>query len=204
MLVVVGGHTRNIGKTSVVAALIQKFKSRRWAAVKITQYGHGICSREGEPCGCASEPEHPFALTEEYESGDTDSGRFLAAGAERAFWLRAPSGQLRQAESLVRKILAQNENVVIESNSVVELFDPDLFLMVLDFSAQDFKPSSARVMERADAFLIVDHGGMVPLWEELVGALWQGKPQFPVEPPRYFTTAVAEFVRSRLSARTSV
>ena len=47
MLVVVGGHSRNIGKTSVVAGLIRKLRDRKWTAVKITQYGHGVCSHHG-------------------------------------------------------------------------------------------------------------------------------------------------------------
>ena len=54
MLVVVGGHSRNIGKTSVVAGLIRRLRDRKWTAVKITQYGHGVCSNEGKSCGCAS------------------------------------------------------------------------------------------------------------------------------------------------------
>ena len=83
MLVVVGGHSRNIGKTSVVAGLIRKLRSSEWTAVKITQYGHGVCSHAGEACGCETEPDHPFALSEEYQPSGTDSGRFLAAGAAR-------------------------------------------------------------------------------------------------------------------------
>ena len=52
---------------------------------------------------------------------------------------------------MVRKILAQGENVIVESNSVVELVQPDVFLMLLDFSCEDFKPSSLRFLDRADA-----------------------------------------------------
>lgn len=88
MLVVVGGHSRNIGKTSVVSGLIRKLRSRKWTALKITQYGHGVCTSKGEPCGCetGTDPEHPFALSEEYEPSDTDSGRFLGLARN------APSG----------------------------------------------------------------------------------------------------------------
>ena len=84
MLLVVGGHSRNIGKTSVVEGLIRRFRQKKWTALKITQYGHGVCSHAGEACGCETEPEHPFALSEEYVAGPTDSGRFLAAGKERS------------------------------------------------------------------------------------------------------------------------
>lgn len=202
MLVVVGGHSRNIGKTSVVAGLIRKLRDRKWTAVKITQYGHGVCSQKGEACGCeaGTDAEHPFALSEEYEPSDTDSGRFLGAGAERSFWLRTPAGQLAQAGATLRKLLAQGENVIVESNSVVELVRPDVFLMLLDFSCEDFKPSSLRFMDRADAFVVIDKGINAPLWEDVSRGMWDQKPQFLVKPPRYVTAEVAGFVRDRLAS----
>jgi hypothetical protein len=200
MLVVVGGHSRNIGKTSVVTGLIRKLRDRKWTALKITQYGHGVCSSKGEACGCESgDPEHPFALSEEFEPGDTDSGRFLAAGAERSFWLRVPFGELSRAAGTVHKIRAQSENVIVESNSVLEVVDPDVFLMLLDFTCQDFKPSSIRFLDRADAFVVIDRGINAPLWADLARGLWDGKPQFLVTPPRYVTPAVAAFVKQRAS-----
>ena len=200
MLVVVGGHSRNLGKTSVVAGLIRKLRDLQWTAVKITQYGHGVCSHGGEHCGCEAEPDHPFALSEEYEPNRTDSGRFLAAGARRSFWLRTPAGELLRAAATIRKILAQSGNVIMESNSVLELVQPDVCLMLLDFSCQDFKASSLRYLDRADAFLVIDRGINVPLWADISRGLWDGKPQFPVKPPRYVTTAVSEFVKSRLGS----
>lgn len=200
MLVVVGGHSRNIGKTSLVAGLIRKLRGRKWTAVKITQYGHGICAHHNQTCGCEAEPDHPFALSEEYEPNGTDSGRFLAAGAERSFWLRAPMGELARAAGTLHKILDQSENVIVESNSVVELVQPDLFLMILDFSCQDFKPSSLRFLDRADAFVVIDRGINAPLWEDIARGMWDQKPQFLVKPPRYVTAAVSDFVKARLSA----
>jgi len=199
MLVVVGGHSRNIGKTAVAAGLIRKLRRHRWTAVKVTQYGHGICSNEGKACGCAADAagaEHPFALSEEYEPNGTDSGRFLAAGAQRSFWLRTPAGELACAAATIQKILAQNANVIMESNSVLELVRPDVFLMLLDFGCEDFKPSSLRFMDRADAFVVIDRGINVPLWAEVARGLWDGKPQFTVTPPRYVSNELAAFVES--------
>jgi hypothetical protein len=199
MLVVVGGHSRNIGKTSVVAGLIRKLKERSWTALKITQYGNGFCSHHGVACGCEPEPDQPFALSEEFEANRTDTGRFLAAGAERSFWLRVPAGELARAQSTVRKILAQGQNAIVESNSVLELVQPDIFLMLLDFSCQDFKASSLRFMDRADAFVVIDRGINAPIWEEVARGMWDHKPQFPVKPPNYVTPALAGFVRSMLA-----
>ena len=201
MLVVVGGHTRNIGKTSVVAGLIRKMRDRRWTALKITQYGNGVCANHSaaDACGCEPAGGEEFELSEEYERSGTDSGRFLAAGAERSFWLRVPAGELPRAAGMVQKILAQGENVIVESNSVVELVTPDVFLMLLDFASEDFKASSLRLMDRADGFIVIDRGIRAPLWEDVVLGMWQQKQRFLVTPPRYVTTEIVEFVKSRIA-----
>jgi len=103
----------------------------------------------------------------------------------------------------VRKIQRQHENVMVESNSLLELAEPDLFLMVLDFAQADFKESSARFLGRADAIVVVDRGidaaqpGATPVWGNVARGLWAGKPRFPVKPPNYVTRPMVEFVRSR-------
>ena len=200
MIVVVGGHSRNIGKTAVVAGLIRKLRDRKWTALKITQTGHGVCSNTGSPCECGPDPDHPFALSEEYEPGPSDTGRYLKAGADRSFWLRTPTGRLFESADLVRKIVDQSAHTIIESNSILEFFDPDLFLMVLDFGCEDFKASSLKFMDRADAFLVVDKGINVPLWDDIAKGLWEKTPRFLVKPPAYVNAAVAEFVNSRLTS----
>ncbi len=94
-IVVIGGHTRNIGKTSVVTGLIEALPEMHWTAFKITQFGHGMCSANGEPCDCET-AEHTLAVSEERAGGDstTDSGRYLAAGAVRSFWVTDAAGRL--------------------------------------------------------------------------------------------------------------
>jgi hypothetical protein len=94
--------------------------------------------------------------------------------------------------------------VIVESNSILEFFQPDLYLVVMDFSKEDFKPSSLRFLDRADALVIIDSGINVPMWDEVSRGLWEGKKQFVVKPPYYVTMDIAEFVRTRLdSASTS-
>ena len=94
--------------------------------------------------------------------------------------------------------MAQGPNVIVESNSLLEVVRPDLFLMLLDFACEDFKASSLRFMDRADAFVVIDRGINAPLWEDIARGVWDGKPQFLVKPPRYVTADLAEFVRVRL------
>lgn len=200
MLIVVGGHTRNIGKTSVVAGLIQSLPQFEFAAMKITQFGHGICSASGTSCDCCLAPEHPYAIAEECHPGPSDTGRFLAAGARRSYWVRTATGGLANALPAVREVYAASRNLIVESNSVVEFLTPDLYLVVLDFAQQDFKASSRRFLNRADACVVIERGAAEPLWNDVPQGSWYSKPRFPVRPPQYVTAALAAFVSGRLSA----
>src|SRR5215472_4776779 len=104
-LIVVGGHTRSIGKTQLVCDVIQTFPRTEWIAGKITQYGHGVCAQNGENCDCAPS-EHACALDWETRSDTgTDSSRFLAAGAKQSFWLRTKQGFLAEGLPLLRNAL---------------------------------------------------------------------------------------------------
>ncbi|MBI3485290.1 MAG: hypothetical protein HY012_09090, partial [Acidobacteria bacterium] len=91
---VVGGHTRNIGKSALVVYIIRAFPEAGWTAVKITQHGHGVCAINGEDCDRAP-VDHGFALDEEQDrSNRTDTSRFLVAGAARSLWVRTRQGGL--------------------------------------------------------------------------------------------------------------
>ena len=197
-IVVVGGHTRNIGKTSVMAGLIAALPEKHWTAFKITQFGHGMCSANGEPCDCET-AEHTIAVSEERDGASgTDSARYLAAGARRSFWVRTRQGQLLEAMPRIRKELAQAENAIVESNSILRFLQPDLFVSVLDADTADFKESAKRYLDRADAVIVT--GG------ELGRAQWSGVSlklverarQFRGEAPEYCSAEFLGFARGRL------
>jgi hypothetical protein len=198
-LVVIGGHSRNIGKTSVVAGLIVALRECDWTAVKITQYGHGVCSTNGEACGCAVD-EHTFAITEERDAaGKGDTSRFLLAGARRSLWVRTKQGMLAEAIPDLRRELAGARNVIIESNSVLRFLRPDLYLTVLDPAVADFKDSARTFLDFADAVLLhADHANAQ--WANVSLKPVADKPVFRIAPPRYLTDEVVEFVRRRMTA----
>ncbi len=197
-VVVVGGHTRNIGKTSVMAELIRSIRPPEWAAVKITQYGHGVCSLNGEPCSC-DPGEHGFALTEEREyKGRGDTRRFLQAGARRSFWLRVRHGGLKRAFPALIRALQSEEWVMIESNSILSLLDPALYLFVLDHSQRDFKASAQTYLDRADALVTIGSSGGAHPWPEIHAGTLKSKPVFPVLPPEYTSEELTRFVRQQL------
>jgi len=194
--VVVGGHTRNVGKTSVVAGLIAALPEYQWTALKITQFGHGMCSADGEACHCATD-EHVWGMTEEVDrSGKSDSSRFLAAGAKRVWWVRSQQGKLAEAMPAIRRKLEGAENIIFESNSILKFVKPDLYLTVLDPAIKDFKKSAQEFLDRADAVLL--HGADSFAWEGVSLKPVRGRPVFRIEPPEFVTEGVVQFVRERL------
>lgn len=198
-VVVVGGHSRNIGKSSVVEGLIRRMPEMQWTAFKITQFGHGMCSANGEPCDCET-AEHSLAVTEERDrTSGTDSSRFLAAGAVRSLWVRTRTGDLAQAMPRIRKELAHSQNAVIESNSILRFLRPDLYLSVLDPMVEDFKNSARLFLDRADAVLVPEGVIGYPEWKGISLKLIAGTPVLAIRPPEYMTFEVLNFVRTHLA-----
>src|ERR1700722_2861901 len=104
-IIVVGGHTRSIGKTQLVCDIISSLPEANWIAGKITQYGHGVCALNGQDCDCAPD-EHVCAISWEHDATTgTDSSRFLGAGAQKSFWLRTKQGVLAEGMPLLREAL---------------------------------------------------------------------------------------------------
>jgi hypothetical protein len=202
-IVVIGGHARSVGKTSVVAGLIAALPSYNWTALKITQFGHGQCSLNGEPCHCATD-DHTWAISEEKNfSGTSDSSRFVSAGAKRCFWVRTEQGRLAEAMPAVRRRLAEAENAILESNSILKFIRPDLYITVLDPATEDFKRSAQEFLDRADAIIIHQHDDRTPRWSRVSLKPVAGRPVFYIHPPGYVTGDVVEFVESRLKALAS-
>jgi hypothetical protein len=196
-IVVIGGHSRSVGKTSVVTGLISALREYDWTAVKITQYGHGVCSANGAPCDCVT-ADHSWAISEEKNrEGESDTSSFLLAGATRALWVRTEQGRLAEAMPALRKRLDQSRHVIMESNSVLKFLRPDLYLTVLDPSTEDFKTSAREFLDRAGAVILHEDS-------KTGGAAWQdvslkpvgNRPVFRIEPPPYVTPEIVLFVRN--------
>ena len=193
----IGGHSRDVGKTSVVAGLIAALAEFRWTAAKITQYGHGVCSANGEPCDCAT-ADHAWAITEEKSrAGDTDTSRFLAAGAEKVFWVRTEQGRLAEAMPAFRQRIAGVKNLILESNSILKFLRPDLYITILDPATEDFKSSAREFLDRADAIILHQTAG-TPAWKNVSLKRVANRPTFEITPPSYVTPEVVEFVRANL------
>lgn len=197
-IVIVGGHSRNVGKTSVMAGLIRGMPERRWTAIKITQFGHGLCSADGKPCDCET-ADHTMAISEERDRhSGTDSSRYLEAGAARSLWVRTRQGHLAEAMPRIRKELEAAGDAVVESNSLLRFFQPTVYVTVVDATQPDFKESARRYLDRADACVVT--GGRLddPAWTGVSSRLLARAVKFAGEPNHYCSEALIAFVRGRL------
>src|SRR5688572_15626512 len=107
-LVLVGGHSRGVGKTSAIEAILRWQAQRRWAAVKVSAHRH------------AAPHETKPIVEEDLAAGShTQTGRYLCAGAKRAFLCRTPASHLAQTADFVRRLRESGFDVAVESNRLV-------------------------------------------------------------------------------------
>jgi len=180
-IVVIGGQAKDIGKTSVICGLIAAMPERRWTAIKISRHGHGA-----------------EAVEERDATTGTDSSRYLAAGAARAFWISADEDQLAGAIPRVRAAMMGAENVILESNSILEFLRPDLYAVVLDPAVADFKASALRYLDRADAILVRGGTGVRPGWSPVSVPAMEHIPVFRMDAQSYSSVEFTSFVAQKL------
>lgn len=189
-IVVVGGQSKNVGKTSVVAGLIAAMPEMRWVAFKLSQF-------ERDDYETAEDEYKAVVLEEDTAAAGTDSSRFLAAGAVRSLWIRTRPGNLTDALPRIKKELVRAENAIFESNSILEFLEPDVYLSVVDPTVEDFKESARLYLDRADAVLAPGVLGG-PEWKGVSLKLGKGTRVLLTRPPVYVTNEVVEFVAERL------
>ena len=195
-MVVVGGNSRDIGKTSVVVELIRALPHYHWTAIKLTQYGEQTGKEQND-----TPPELPFVIQEETNrGGQTDTSRFLAAGARRALWVRVRPGALATAIPALRQAIVHDEYVIVESNSILRFYKPNVYITLLDPAQKDFKPSAQEFLHRADAYLVLEPGLENPRWEGISLDRLRHKPVFRIRGDGRVAPEIAAFVESRLRA----
>jgi len=153
-MLMIGSAGANVGKTKLACALISKFsKDRDIVGIKVTtiKAKDAQCPRGGWGCGVCSSLEGDFCITAEADStSGKDTARLLAAGASRVFWLRVKKAHLKEATTALVDIIGPDAVSVCESNSLRQVVEPGLFLMVEGRHLKAWKSSAEEVKEYAD------------------------------------------------------
>lgn len=155
-LILIGGGSRNLGKTEFVTQLISKYKNQyEIIAIKIkTIYegDHFFHGKDHHPL------ESNFRITEFTESIDQeDTSRMLKAGAQRVFKIKSKNAFLGDAFfQLLNSIDTSNKLIVCESNSLRDFVIPNTFFIILGTKNKEIKPSAKRLMSLADKIIYSD------------------------------------------------
>ena len=131
-LIVVGGHSRGVGKTALIEHVLRATRDERWAVIKISAHRHAPM---GDCVPVIEEELNPAAATQ--------TGRYLAAGATRAFLMRAPDAALDCAAAFIESLRRSGWHVIVESNRIVRSLTPDVLIFVVNPSIADWKPTSS-------------------------------------------------------------
>lgn len=144
---VVGGHSRGVGKTALVVDLVRSLGWRRVVTVKVSAHRHGSyieVEEDGVPSAVSS------------------TGRCLAAGAQRAVLCRCPDGCLATARTLVEWLRRDGRDVIVESNRMAAGTAPDLTFFVVSAATADWKATSDACLARADGIVLAPGTASAP------------------------------------------
>jgi hypothetical protein len=147
-LILVGGHSRGVGKTQFIERWIRARVGEPWVAVKVSAHRHA-----------AAGVDVPLAEETLTASMDTQTGRYLSAGATRAFLLRATDASLARAAAFIDALLAQGANVIVESNRLVRHLRPHSVFFLVRPGVDDWKASSAEVLRVPHVVICCHLGG---------------------------------------------
>jgi len=186
--IVIGGHTRKAGKTSVTEGVIRAFSQHPWTALKISAHWHAD-----------SQSQEAFLIHEETSSEmKSDSARYLAAGASRAFWIRVREGRMAELMPALLPILQSNPFVIVESNAILRHIQPDLYVMVLRYDLDDFKDSARETLSQAHAAIAIHPKLSSPEWRAFAQETTAGIPVFTTSDPQILPAEFLDFVKLRL------
>ncbi|HUP19813.1 MAG TPA: hypothetical protein VM778_07640 [Gemmatimonadota bacterium] len=198
-VVTVSGTTSEIGKTTLVCALLERLPG--WAAVKVTRGHYRSCGKDPETC-CVShllgDAPRVFGERGDTDAPGKDTGRYWAAGAADVRWVVGKRGQEAAGLSRALDELEGHPGVVVEGNRVVESCRPDLALLVVHPTQKEVKSSARRILGRIHALYVVDDAPEGARGERAAAALVGAAPGYerPVWGPADLD-AIAERARGR-------
>ncbi|MGV8057259.1 MAG: molybdenum cofactor guanylyltransferase [Smithellaceae bacterium] len=159
-MIMIGACGRNTGKTEMACRLIKKFTPDYTViALKVTtiKKPDGKYTPGNEDHGLSS--GSPYLLTEEHrENPEKDTGKMLAAGAHKVYWLKVKKEYLTKGMETFLELINNGPDKIIicESNSLRLVVEPGLFLINQNIRDQSIKPSCQDVISFQDHIIQFD------------------------------------------------
>ncbi|MBL7905204.1 MAG: hypothetical protein JNL22_09310 [Bacteroidales bacterium] len=159
-LLIIGGASRNVGKTSLILHLIEEYRhSFPVTCIKVTSV------RQDEHRFHGNHPDlkgNDFSVKEETSVlGHKDTCRMLNAGADRVFYIETPDHLIGRAFSYFLQQAAPAGPMICESRHLRKVVRPGLFLLLRHFNPLQVKPGFDTYERLADRVVTIpeQHNG---------------------------------------------
>lgn len=154
-MLMIGGSGRNVGKTTLICAIIRKFApTTPLIGLKVTSIRHGEEDFHGHHDVPLSETFRIFEETDKESVKDT--AKMLSAGARKVYFIQTPDEQMPLAMDAFFALVGQQSTIVCETRSLRRLIKPGLFILITDPVHTDFKARSAEFESVADLIIPFD------------------------------------------------
>jgi hypothetical protein len=186
-ILVIGGGAKDVGKTALVCAVIAALREFNWTAVKITGHDYPPVN----PLAGAAASSNRTIREETVAGSQTDTARYLAAGARRALLVTRHGPDVPIEE--IRRALGNDPNVIFESNRIIDALRPDVCLALVNDRMTNVKASFDRLLRVADALVSVGGVGDTPGASVKI-------PRFSLQSPSRIPPEMLDWLRRRLIA----
>lgn len=159
-MLIIGGASRNVGKTKLVCGLVRRFGSAHdVVSLKISGIKPGNESLHGNH---DPPPEKYHLLQETSRDGIKDSSKMLLAGAAKAFYLRTRDEFLQEAVEDFFSRVDRQSVIICESITLRKLIRPGLFVLVQSNNVENIKKNLGNILPLVDLEIVSNGKEFVP------------------------------------------
>ena len=162
-ILLVAGCGQNVGKTTFACQIIQQLKGQKSTGVKITPHFHsptpGLIKLAGT--------ENWKLFEETNTTTNKDSSLLLKSGAEKSYLIQTKPEALADAFSVLKKFLPENQPIIAESATLIEIINPGFFVVILPIG-ECKKKEMEPLLHKADLIVISNGNHFNPPSEKLI------------------------------------
>jgi uridine kinase len=154
-MVMIGGNSRNSGKTTLACSIIKKLSATHEViGLKVTSIRAGEDSKHGNH---DQELFSDYTIFEELDSkADKDTSKMLRAGAKHVYYIRVADNFIEKAVLHFLSKYINKQVIVCESRSLRNIVIPGLFLMMIRTPAQNEEKDVGAYLLKADELFYFD------------------------------------------------
>jgi hypothetical protein len=154
-LIIIGGSSRNVGKTTLALKLIEKYAaSERITGLKVTSIRPGEETHHGSH---GYFDLQNFRIIEETtNSSSKDTARMLSAGADKVYYIETPDSKITEAMEMFLATKNTGGPIVCESRSLRTAVIPGLFVLLKHYDKSLIKPDFYLFEKVANITLTID------------------------------------------------